>query len=223
MYNILFASGCAVYSSGLGAKKKEEKRADNLAYRDIEFNRDWIDCRICAFGKRYPIMKTEKSNLMVFATIAAIVAVIGNFIAAAVLLQTKSNSWLIFSALAVGASLLAAYVTLTASQKQSIEASRTKARVFLSYVREDEEQVDALYKKLQKEGFEPWMDVKRLTAGENWITAIEQAVEDFGFLRSFDIQEFNRQKRLYTKGNEVHTRSAWSRNKHKRTHNPRTI
>ncbi len=126
-------------------------------------------------------MKTEKSNLMVFATIAAIVAVIGNFIAAAVLLQTKSNSWLIFSALAVGTSLLAAYVSLTASQKQSLEASRTKARVFLSYVREDEEQVDALYKMLQKEGFEPWMDVKRLTAGENWISAIEQAVDDSDF------------------------------------------
>jgi hypothetical protein len=126
-------------------------------------------------------MKTEKSNLMVFATIAAIVAVIGNFIAAAVLLQTKSNSWLIFSALAVGASLLAAYVTLTASQKQSLEASRTKARVFLSYAREDEEQVDALYRRLQKEGLEPWMDVKRLTAGENWISAIEQAVEDTDF------------------------------------------
>lgn len=126
-------------------------------------------------------MKTEKSNLMVFTTIAAIVAVIGNFIAAAILLQTKSNSWLIFSALAVGASLLAAYVTLTASQKQSLETSITKARVFLSYVREDEEQADALYKRLQKEGFEPWMDVKRLTAGENWISAIEQAIDNSDF------------------------------------------
>ena len=126
-------------------------------------------------------MRIEKSTLMIFATVAAVIGVTGNFIYASVLLQTKSNSWLVFSAIAVGASLLAAFVTLIASQKQTAEVSKTKARVFLSYAREDEEQVDSLYKSLQGEGFEPWMDVKNLTAGENWISAIEQAVEDSDF------------------------------------------
>ncbi len=128
------------------------------------------------------MMNQEKSRLMLFATIAAIVAVAGNFISASVLLQTESNSWLVFSAIAVGSSLLAAYVTLVASQKQSLEARKTKTRVFLSYAREDEEQVDKLYKKLQSEGFEPWMDVKNLTPGENWVRSTEQAIEDSNFL-----------------------------------------
>jgi len=98
-------------------------------------------------------MRTERSRLMVYAAIAAIIAVVANLIAASVLLKTTSHSWLIFSALGVGASLLAAYVTLIASQKQSLGASETKVRVFLSYAREDEERVDALYKRLQAEGF----------------------------------------------------------------------
>ena len=63
---------------------------------------------------------------MVYAAIAAIVGVAGNFIAASIILQTKSNSWLIFSALGVVASLLAAYFTLIASQKKTLEVSNTK-------------------------------------------------------------------------------------------------
>jgi len=127
-------------------------------------------------------MRSEKSRLMIYAAIAAFTGVIANLISASVLLRTSSNSWIIFSALAIGASLLAAYVTLIASQRRSLEASKSKGRVFLSYAREDEERIEVIYKGLQAEGFEPWMDVKRLTAGENWIRGIEHAIENSDFL-----------------------------------------
>src|SRR5258706_1289619 len=123
-----------------------------------------------------------KSSITIFAAIAAIIGVIANLISASVLLKTSSNSWLIFSAIAVGASLLAALITLIGSQKQSPKASKSKGRVFLSYASEDEERVGLLYKRLQAEGFEPWMDVERLTAGENWISAIDRAIENSDFL-----------------------------------------
>ena len=49
-------------------------------------------------------------------------------------------------------------------------------RIFLAYVVEDKEQVMQLYDTLADAGFSPWMDTRRLLAGQNWPRAIEQAI-----------------------------------------------
>lgn len=54
---------------------------------------------------------------------------------------------------------------------------RRKPLVFLAYVMEDAERVERLYEGLRQAGFDPWMDRKRLLAGQNWPRAIEGAIE----------------------------------------------
>jgi hypothetical protein len=125
-------------------------------------------------------MRARKSRLLGYAAIAAVIAVTANLIAASVLLKTASNAWLIFSALGVGASLAGAFITLISLQNQSIE--KDKSRVFISYAGKDEARAELLYKKLQAEGFEPWMDVKHLSADENWLQGIERALENSDYL-----------------------------------------
>ena len=53
---------------------------------------------------------------------------------------------------------------------------RNGLRVFLAYVEEDKAQVMDIYEALEDAGFSPWMDKKRLLAGQNWPRAIEQAI-----------------------------------------------
>jgi hypothetical protein len=43
-----------------------------------------------------------------------------------------------------------------------------KLRIFLSYAREDGEQVTELYEQLTEAGFAPWMDTKDILPGQNW-------------------------------------------------------
>lgn len=54
-------------------------------------------------------------------------------------------------------------------------------RVFLAYVREDQKTAERLYEELEKSGFSPWMDVRKLVAGQNWPRAIEGAIETSDF------------------------------------------
>ena len=53
---------------------------------------------------------------------------------------------------------------------------RNGLRVFLAYVEEDKAHVIEIYEALEEAGFSPWMDKKRLLAGQNWLRAIEQAI-----------------------------------------------
>lgn len=53
---------------------------------------------------------------------------------------------------------------------------QTALRVFLAYVDEDAGRVTELYEALENSGFAPWMDKKRLLAGQNWPRAIEKAI-----------------------------------------------
>jgi hypothetical protein len=48
--------------------------------------------------------------------------------------------------------------------------------VFLAYVEEDRAAVERLYEALQRAGFDPWMDRRKLMAGQNWPRAIERAI-----------------------------------------------
>jgi hypothetical protein len=52
----------------------------------------------------------------------------------------------------------------------------TQIRLFLSYAREDESSVQAIYNRLHDEGFIPWMERKNLLPGEVWEVAIESAI-----------------------------------------------
>jgi TIR domain len=54
-------------------------------------------------------------------------------------------------------------------------------QVFLAYVEEDRPLAEWLYEALETEGFTPWMDVRRLLAGQNWPRAIEAAIETSDF------------------------------------------
>ena len=56
------------------------------------------------------------------------------------------------------------------------------ARIFISYAREDEAKVSALYAKLKEVGFTPWMDVEDITPGENWERAINTAIREAHFV-----------------------------------------
>jgi len=55
------------------------------------------------------------------------------------------------------------------------ESRRTK-RVFIAYADEDLPTALRLFQKLEKHGYEPWLDKKRLLPGQNWPRAIERAI-----------------------------------------------
>ena len=51
-------------------------------------------------------------------------------------------------------------------------------RVFLSYAREDRDRVVALYRRLEQEGFQPWMDEMDLFPGQSWQLAIRKTIRE---------------------------------------------
>lgn len=48
--------------------------------------------------------------------------------------------------------------------------------VFISYAKEDQIIAEKYYEWLEKSGFNPWMDVKKLIAGQNWEFEIDRAL-----------------------------------------------
>jgi hypothetical protein len=54
--------------------------------------------------------------------------------------------------------------------------------VFLSYIHEDKDHVDALQKTLEAAGFEVWRDKDRLFPGDNWELKIRQAIQGGTFV-----------------------------------------
>jgi len=54
-------------------------------------------------------------------------------------------------------------------------------RIFIAYASEDAVQAEALYDELLKAGFNPWLDRRRLIAGQNWPRLIEAAIEASDF------------------------------------------
>jgi len=58
---------------------------------------------------------------------------------------------------------------------------KAAAQIFLSYAREDEEEVEELYQKLSVAGFKPWMGKKDVVPGEKWPSAIRRAIRDSDF------------------------------------------
>ncbi len=56
-----------------------------------------------------------------------------------------------------------------------------KPSVFLAYAAEDAARVERLYDALERAGFAPWMDRRKLLPGQNWPRAIEGAIETADF------------------------------------------
>lgn len=50
------------------------------------------------------------------------------------------------------------------------------SRIFISYAREDEIPAERLYRDLQREGFDAWIDTHNLLAGSNWSVEIRRAI-----------------------------------------------
>lgn len=63
--------------------------------------------------------------------------------------------------------------------------SKVKPEVFLSYARPDQKKVEEIFKKLKKDGFSPWMDVKVLLPGEPWEKKIEDEIKVADFFLAF--------------------------------------
>lgn len=75
-------------------------------------------------------------------------------------------------------------------------ATKDSPRVFLSYAREDENQVGKIYSKLAKAGFQPWMDMQDIVGGEDWKRAIELAQDESDFT-ILCISRYSKRKRGY--------------------------
>lgn len=58
---------------------------------------------------------------------------------------------------------------------------RALPQVFIAYGKEDLELAKRLYEDLNRAGFNPWMDERKLLAGQNWPRAIEAAIESSDF------------------------------------------
>jgi len=54
---------------------------------------------------------------------------------------------------------------------------QTRPRVFIAYVQEDAPAAERLYREFLAQGYDPWLDRKKLLPGQNWPRAIEQVIE----------------------------------------------
>jgi hypothetical protein len=57
-----------------------------------------------------------------------------------------------------------------------------RPKIFIAYVIEDLAAAGRLYDRLALAGFDPWMDKRKLLAGQNWPRAIELAIESADFV-----------------------------------------
>jgi hypothetical protein len=60
-----------------------------------------------------------------------------------------------------------------------------KPLIFLSYARDDQDAVKLVYKRLQAEGYSPWMDQFDILPGEDWERAIKTAIKKADFFLIF--------------------------------------
>jgi hypothetical protein len=59
--------------------------------------------------------------------------------------------------------------------------NKETVQIFLSYAREDEPRASALYEKLLKNGFTPWMDKKDILPGQNWKQVLFKSIRNSHF------------------------------------------
>lgn len=62
---------------------------------------------------------------------------------------------------------------------------RDKKQIFLSYAYEDRERVDEIARKLEAEGYQPWVDYKNLLPGQDWQAEIRIALKQSDYVLIF--------------------------------------
>jgi hypothetical protein len=58
---------------------------------------------------------------------------------------------------------------------------RNRPQVFVAYVKEDSALAERVFEALESNGFEPWLDRRRLLPGQNWPRSIDEAIETSDF------------------------------------------
>ncbi len=56
-----------------------------------------------------------------------------------------------------------------------------QVQIFISYAREDQQRVEALYQKLLAAGYQPWLDREHILPGQKWEPVIKQALRRSDF------------------------------------------
>jgi hypothetical protein len=56
-----------------------------------------------------------------------------------------------------------------------------RPRIFIAYAVEDASAADDLYACLERRGYAPWLDRRKLLPGQNWPRRIQDAIEDADF------------------------------------------
>ncbi len=69
----------------------------------------------------------------------------------------------------------------TLAAPPSSKRAAARPQVFIAYVMEDEALARRLCSQLEKFGLDPWMDQRKLKPGENWLRAIDSAIEGSRF------------------------------------------
>ena len=66
--------------------------------------------------------------------------------------------------------------------RQFVFKPNTRPKVFIAYVHEDAAVADRLFDDFGANGFDPWMDCRKLLPGQNWPRAIQDAMETTDFV-----------------------------------------
>lgn len=77
---------------------------------------------------------------------------------------------------------------------------KSVSKAFLSYVHEDAEFADRLFRNFQRNGIGVWRDKEELAGGVKWKAAIRQAIKEGAYFISLHSE--NREKKLVTYANE---------------------
>ncbi|NJN37492.1 MAG: toll/interleukin-1 receptor domain-containing protein [Acaryochloridaceae cyanobacterium CSU_3_4] len=60
-------------------------------------------------------------------------------------------------------------------------SDKSEIWIFLAHASEDKQQVRELYRKLQQEGYSPWLDEENLLPGQSWQEEIQKAIKRSDF------------------------------------------
>lgn len=104
------------------------------------------------------------------AAVATVMASIGGS-------SRASSSWVALAA-AAGGAIAAAMLSLATLRRRERRSSSN--RVFIIHAHEDGEQAKVVADWLRDEGFEPWLDIERISAGQQWREAVAQGLEQSG-------------------------------------------
>jgi hypothetical protein len=66
-----------------------------------------------------------------------------------------------------------------------LAAAPTSPKLFLSYKREDLERVEPIYEALKAASLSPWMDVRDILPGRQWVNEVESAIKTADFFLTF--------------------------------------